>query len=188
MSVRIFFKIDVLAIRERRLISKVGADGWATLCAIASFMDEDGVCYPTQETLADLMGVTRQAANARIGRLLKITMEDGSPLLERSWKGHGLSKRSVYRINKACGVFMGRELDMSDDAPGTNVKSSSIVKDRRHSRPIRCKDSLTSNATITDVTLRNESGHKEEPKKEESDAKSLEEEWKNLFGKEDGLQ
>jgi len=117
MSVRIFFKIDVLAIREGRLISKVGADGWATLCAIASFMDEDGVCYPTQETLADLMGVTRQAANARIGRLLKITMEDGSPLLERSWKGHGLSKRSVYRINKACGVFMGRELDMSDDAP-----------------------------------------------------------------------
>lgn len=58
---------------------------------------------------------------------------------------------------------------------------------------------MTSNATITDVTLRNDSGHKEEselkeepkkeePKKEEPDAKSLEEEWKNLFGKEDRLQ
>jgi len=180
MNGRIFFKVDVLAIREAGLISKIGANGWATLCAIAAFMDEEGVCYPTQETLADLMGVTRQAANVRIGRLLEVTMEDGSPLLDRSWMGYGLSKRSVYRVNKACGVLMGRE---QKDSTLINAKST-IVKDRRQSQPIRSQDSLTSNATIADVTPRNVSGHKEEPVfKEEPPDIGLDKLWKELYRK-----
>ncbi|QWU16987.1 hypothetical protein SAMN04487895_11094 [Paenibacillus sophorae] len=141
----IFFKVGVLAIRKNGLLKRIDADGFTTLAAIASFMNEDGVCYPTQETLADIMGVTRQAANARVGRLLKILLDDGTPIIERSWKYTGTNKRAVYRVNFACGIRMGR-----------SVMSATFDSDSQFE--------LRTPASKGDFTLCNGSGQEEELK------------------------
>lgn len=52
------------------LIADMGAQNWTTLCVIASFMDAAGNCYPTQEQIAQCLGVNRQTANRYVRRLL----------------------------------------------------------------------------------------------------------------------
>ncbi|MFL1672137.1 helix-turn-helix domain-containing protein [Paenibacillus dendritiformis] len=52
------------------LIADMGAQNWTTLCVIASFMDAQGNCYPTQEQIAEYLGVSRQTANKYVRKLL----------------------------------------------------------------------------------------------------------------------
>ncbi|MCY9583163.1 helix-turn-helix domain-containing protein [Paenibacillus alvei] len=52
------------------LIADMGAQNWTTLCVIASFMDAQGNCYPTQDQIAGYLGVTRQTANKYVRKLL----------------------------------------------------------------------------------------------------------------------
>lgn len=66
---RIFVKMYVDAVKHG-LIADMGDENWRTLCVIASFMDENGDCYPTQAQIAKGLGVTRQTAARRIKRLL----------------------------------------------------------------------------------------------------------------------
>ncbi|WP_018755145.1 helix-turn-helix domain-containing protein [Paenibacillus terrigena] len=66
---RIFVKMYVDA-AKCGLIADMGPQNWTTLCIIASFMDAQGNCYPTQEQIAGLLGVNRQTANRYVKRLL----------------------------------------------------------------------------------------------------------------------
>lgn len=66
---RIFVKMYVSAVRDG-LIADMGAKNWTTLCVIASYMDAQGNCYPTQEMIANGLGVSRQTANKYINELL----------------------------------------------------------------------------------------------------------------------
>lgn len=66
---RIFVKMYVDAVKSG-LIASLGDANWRTLCVIASFMDENGDCYPTQEQIAKGLGVSRQAASSRVRKLL----------------------------------------------------------------------------------------------------------------------
>lgn len=66
---RIFVKMYVDAVKGG-LIADMGDSNWRTLCVIASFMDAQGNCWPTQDQIARGLGVSRQAASARIRKLL----------------------------------------------------------------------------------------------------------------------
>lgn len=66
---RIFVKMYVSAVRDG-LIADMGTKNWTTLCVIASYMDAQGNCYPTQEQIAKGLGVSRQTANKYINDLL----------------------------------------------------------------------------------------------------------------------
>lgn len=77
---RIFVKMYVDAVKHG-LIADMGDSNWRTLCVIASFMDEQGRCYPTQAQIARGLGVSRQAASARIRKLLDYRWQ-GRPLVE----------------------------------------------------------------------------------------------------------
>lgn len=61
------------------IISELGSN-WTTLCVLASFMDENGEGCPSQQMIADAMGITRQAANKRITELLAYK-HDGKPIV-----------------------------------------------------------------------------------------------------------
>src|SRR5690625_3037823 len=52
------------------LIADMGAENWQTLCVIASFMNEKGECYPSQDQIAMGLGVRRETANRRIRKLV----------------------------------------------------------------------------------------------------------------------
>lgn len=103
----LFFKVEMSAIRDG-LIAKVGFDGFSTLCAIASFMNEKGECYPSQDTLANLLGVTRQTVNKKIASLITATLDDGTPILEKRLFNQGMGTRAFYTINTQCGVTFGK--------------------------------------------------------------------------------
>lgn len=77
---RIFLKMYVDAVKHG-LIADMGDSNWRTLCVIASFMDEKGNCWPTQSQIAKGLGVSRQAASARIRKLLDYRWQ-GRPLVE----------------------------------------------------------------------------------------------------------
>ncbi|WP_231929028.1 helix-turn-helix domain-containing protein [Brevibacillus sp. SKDU10] len=48
---RIFLKMYVDAVHSG-FLADIGDENWRTLCVIASFMNEKGECYPTQEMIA----------------------------------------------------------------------------------------------------------------------------------------
>ncbi|EMT54785.1 putative transcriptional regulator [Brevibacillus borstelensis AK1] len=76
---RIFVKMYVDAAISG-LIADMGAERWQTLCVLASFMDANGDCYPSQEHIARRLGVSRQTAAARIKSLLAYRWR-GRPLV-----------------------------------------------------------------------------------------------------------
>lgn len=85
---RIFVKMYVDAVKHG-LIADMGDSNWRTLCVIASFMDEKGNCWPTQAQIAKGLGVSRQAASARIRKLI-----------EYRWQGRTLVEAVKVRTDK----------------------------------------------------------------------------------------
>lgn len=75
---RIFVKMYVDAVKGG-LLADMGDSNWRSLCVIASFMDAQGNCWPTQDQIAKGLGVSRQAASSRIRKLL-----------EYRWQGRAL--------------------------------------------------------------------------------------------------
>ena len=76
---RIFVKMYVDAVK-RGLIADMGAENWQTLCVIASFMDEQGNCFPSQDQIAKGLGVRRETANRRIKKLVDYRWQ-GCPVI-----------------------------------------------------------------------------------------------------------
>lgn len=65
---KIFVKMYVDAVKGG-LIADLGDGNWRTLCVIASYMNSDGTCYPSQEQIARGLGISRQAASNRVKKL-----------------------------------------------------------------------------------------------------------------------
>ena len=76
---RIFVKMYVDAVKGG-LIADMGDSNWRTLCVIASHMDVEGNCWPTQDQIARGLGVSRQAASVRVRKLLDYRWQ-GRPLI-----------------------------------------------------------------------------------------------------------
>jgi biotin operon repressor len=85
---RIFVKMYVDAVKSG-LIADMGAERWQTLCVLASFMNEKGECYPTQEQIAKALGISREAANRRI-----------KSLCEYRWNGRPIVVKEKRRDDK----------------------------------------------------------------------------------------
>ncbi|MBC9786763.1 helix-turn-helix domain-containing protein, partial [Heliobacterium chlorum] len=78
------------------LLGKLGPELWSVLCVIASYMDEDGKCFPSQEAIAKGLGCSRQTANKWINSLLEFRWQ-GNPIIERM-KNHQRNGLSCYTI------------------------------------------------------------------------------------------
>ncbi len=74
-------KLNMKSIRQG-LIKDLGVYGFAVLNAIASYCDTHGECFPTQQNIADITGISRRKVITVINDLLNIKI-DGVPLLEK---------------------------------------------------------------------------------------------------------
>ncbi len=96
---RTFVKLYVEA-RRSGLLSTVSDRDWKTLCTLATYMDADGYCFPSQAELAKAMGCSRQMANERVKSLASFRFQDQAVLLvvkgERSEQG--MWSRNGYRV------------------------------------------------------------------------------------------
>jgi biotin operon repressor len=89
---RVFVKL-YLAARTSGLLAAISDRDWKTLCTLATFMDKDGKCFPSQAQLARSLGISRGTANERIRSLATFRFQ-GQPVLlvghraRMSKKGH----------------------------------------------------------------------------------------------------
>lgn len=101
MDGRVFVRLYTDAVKSG-LLADMGPERWHTLTALAAFMDRDGVCYPSQDLLASIMGVSRQTAVFRIKSLCDYRW-NGKPIVTRTRVRDAQTKRwsrTVYRISK----------------------------------------------------------------------------------------
>jgi Helix-turn-helix domain len=77
------------------LVAKMGSNRFTTLMALASYMDAQGECYPTQMQLADAIGVHKNTINKYVNELLEFEI-DGKPLVTRTKVNRGQGKISSY--------------------------------------------------------------------------------------------
>jgi hypothetical protein len=95
----IFVKMYVRSFRSG-MVADMGAERWQTLCVLASFMNEEGKCWPTQDLLARELGVARETANRRVQKLLKYRW-NGLPVIEMETIRHPVHKtwlKTIYTI------------------------------------------------------------------------------------------
>jgi predicted transcriptional regulator len=131
------------------LVANMGIQNFATLMAIASYMNEKGECYPSQRQLAERMGVHVNSVNKYINSLLEVEV-NGKPIVTRELAPRGRGRTSsFYRIQplSQIAIFDGKVENvtkdvkpLSQDSEQTNHKSSdvSITKEEE---PIKKKTS-----------------------------------------------
>jgi len=96
---RLFLKLYVAA-RTSGLLAEISDRDWKTLCVLATYMNAEGFCHPSQAELARSLGCSRQMANERVNHLAQFRFH-GHPVLlivkdERSDRGTWVKNR--YRV------------------------------------------------------------------------------------------
>ncbi|WP_431819281.1 helix-turn-helix domain-containing protein (plasmid) [Bacillus thuringiensis] len=86
------------------LMAYLGSELWQTYCALATYMDRDGYCYPSQSQLGKAMGVRRETAGERIRRLCEVEWQ-GEKLVVATKAKHGGNKfaNTRYWVNPKVG-------------------------------------------------------------------------------------
>ncbi|MFD9628600.1 helix-turn-helix domain-containing protein [Peribacillus muralis] len=98
------------------------------LLAICSFMNEEGECYPTQEQIAERVGVSKPTVNKSINDLLKFEF-NGKPLISREIIQKGYFKNSFYKVNPITQVaIFGSEVETVSTKVSTDTSTSSEAK------------------------------------------------------------
>lgn len=81
------------------IVKEIGTSGLTTLIALASFVDREGHCYPTQQQIADRIGCHKNTANKYVNDLLAVRI-DGKPVVSRRKFNMGQGKiYSFYKIH-----------------------------------------------------------------------------------------
>jgi predicted transcriptional regulator len=94
------------------LVAKLGVNNFATLLAIASYMDEKGECCPTLDQIAERLGVHRNSVSKYVNELLNFRI-DGKPIITREIVAKGRGKTtSFYKIYplSQISIFNGEDL------------------------------------------------------------------------------
>lgn len=117
---RVFVKLYVAA-RTSGLLAAITDRDWKTLCTLATFMDQDGKCYPSQAQIARALKISRGTANARIRSLAAFRFEGKRVLLvehraRKSRKGHRVAANQ-YTIMP---VTQLRIFDRNGETDGTS--------------------------------------------------------------------
>lgn len=100
------------------LIKEVGLSGYTILSALASFMDEEGECYPTQRQLSDMLDVSKTTVNTQIKKLLAIRV-NGKPILtyeeNKNKRGYVNYKYKIHPISQMA-IFKSESEFVDDTA------------------------------------------------------------------------
>jgi hypothetical protein len=95
---KVFLKLYI-SLRTSGLLADLSDKDLKTLIAIATFMDEEGRCFPSQAALAQALGITRPAVAKRVKSLLQYRWQ-GKPLVtaQKVRHPHGRFENTVYTV------------------------------------------------------------------------------------------
>lgn len=126
------------------LVAKMGSNRFTTLMALASYMDAQGECYPTQIQLADAIGVHKNTVNKYINELLDFQI-DGKPLVTRTKVNRGQGRiSSYYKIHP-----LSQLAKFSGDITPVNTQLSDSLVTKGSDSPV------TTNCDVIKVTNNN---------------------------------
>ena len=141
---RVFVKLYVAA-RTSGLLSAISDRDWKTLCTLATYMDGEGYCFPSQAELAAAMGCSRQMANERVRSLASFRFQDQPVLVivkgkrgaAGKWAGNGyrvlsLSSLRIYDAQEGPGTALipgnDSDVDSRPEANGTVSRKLDTVQ------------------------------------------------------------
>ena len=102
------------------LIKKVGGvKHFSVLAAIASFANENGESYPSQEVIAKMVGYSRKTVNDYIKRLREVRIDE-EPVLIVTQENTSKGRRNKYILTPKSGFWFGQ---------GVVTKSNRVVTD-----------------------------------------------------------
>lgn len=125
------------------LVADMKLHNFATLMAIASYMNEDGECFPTQQQLAERMGVHINSVNKYVNQLLDFKV-DGKPIITREIVNQGRGRvSSYYKIHpiSQLAIFNGGvesiTNDVSHNLGSMDNKKCDVTKDNKQKPSIK---------------------------------------------------
>jgi hypothetical protein len=132
---RMFVKMYFDA-RDSGLLAALPDELWKTLCCLATYIDEDGNCCPSQALLGKAWSVSRQHINYRIKRLLAFRFH-GEPILtvtksRQKQQGGSRWANNVYRLRPITGLAMFDQSN-NDAASKTETERAAVYELRRRS-------------------------------------------------------
>jgi DNA-binding MarR family transcriptional regulator len=80
------------------IVKQLKPSRFTVLLAIASFMDAEGNCYPTQRQISEITGMSTPTVNKAINELLDYQV-NGVSILNREMVQQGQFKNSYYTVN-----------------------------------------------------------------------------------------
>lgn len=95
-----YIKLHVEGINNG-LLTAITGDDWKVLTALAMYIDRDGRCYPTQDQIAELCGLSRATVNRRIGRLAELEFDGVKILSKQQVRHNGGFSNNVYVLHPA---------------------------------------------------------------------------------------
>lgn len=120
---RVFTKL-YHSLRTSGLLARLSDKDFKTLVCLATFMDAQGRCFPSQEALSRALGISRTAVSKRMKSLLAFRWE-GKPLVSarKVRGGHGRFENTIYTILPAS------SLRIFDDGQGkaSQVNASHVA-------------------------------------------------------------
>lgn len=116
-----------------------------TLMALASYMNENYECWPTQEQLAERLGVSRAAVNERIKALADFRW-NGHPILTVTKRSNGAYGNNVYRLSDWCQItiFKANPAPIKPDTTPVDKRTNSDSLERARAAKGKRKPKATS--------------------------------------------
>jgi hypothetical protein len=98
------------------IVKDLKPTNFTVLLAIASHMDAEGNCYPTQRQIAELTGLTAPTVNKAVNELLTFKV-NGKEILKRELVQVGQFKNSYYTVNplSQIAIFDGQVKEIETD-------------------------------------------------------------------------
>lgn len=123
--------------RDSGLLAALGDRRWRTLCVLATYMDENGNCFPSQAKIAADLGVHRQRVNERI-KELEVFRFNSKPVLsiqktrDTTLSG-GRWANNVYFIHPVASLQFGAS-QQAKEATTTHNQEAEIAEESSYVR------------------------------------------------------
>lgn len=136
----------------RGIVKELKPTNFTVLLAIASYMDSEGNCYPTQRKISEITGLTLPTVNKSINELLEFEI-DGKPILKRELVQVGQFKQSYYTVTIAGD---SNNLNNMFKNPENNIEFNNINNNINNNLSY-VKETLTStnDDTMSDIEFNN---------------------------------